>query len=120
MDILFFYTRDLKGGINMCSTSEKIRYALFDYVLPISFMFLAIFCRDYYLVSFNYLGFAFLTAGFLTSKGAFAIFIPMIVCAVVWIAGYYTGFDYQYYMTVAGLASFPIGSILINIYAARA
>ena len=104
----------------MCSTSEKIRYALFDYILPIAFMFLAIFCRDYYLVSFNYLGFAFLTAGFLTSKGAFAIFIPMVVCAVVWVAGYYIGFDYQYYMTVAGLASFPIGSILINIYAARA
>ena len=104
----------------MCSTSEKIRYALFDYVLPISFMFLAIFCRDYYLISFNYLVFTFLTAGILASKGAFAIFIPTVICAVVWIAGYYIGFDYQYYMTVIGLASFPIGSILLDIYASYA
>ena len=104
----------------MCSTSEKIRYALFDYIFPVAFMFLALFSREYYLVSFSYLVFAFLTAGFLMSKGVFALFIPMIVCAVFWIIGRYVGFDYQYYMTVAGLASFPIGSILLDIYAARA
>lgn len=73
MDIFFLYARDLKGGINMGSTSEKIKWALFDYIFPTAFMFLAIFKPEYYVLSANYLVFAMLTVGFLIRKVHFFI-----------------------------------------------
>ena len=107
----------MKGGINMYSTGEKIRWALFDYTVPSLFMFFAIVNSDYYKISFGYLIFAFLAVGFLNSQGIFLYMYIIPVCAVIMIAGHFINFDYQYYMTLAGLACFPLGSLLLKIKA---
>lgn len=120
-DIFFLYTRDLKGGIKMGSTSEKIKWALFDYIFPTAFMFLAIFKPEYYVLSANYLVFAMLTVGFFNSQGPFLYMFIFPVCGLFIIPGYWhlINFNYELFATVGGLACFPVGSFLINSYAAR-
>lgn len=122
MDIFFLYARDLKGGINMGSTSEKIKWALFDYIFPTAFMFLAIFKPEYYVLSANYLVFAMLTVGFFNSQGPFLYMFIFPVCGLFIIPGYWhlINFNYELFATIGGLACFPVGSFLINSYAARA
>ena len=105
----------------MGSTSEKIKWALFDYIFPTAFMFLAIFKPEYYVLSANYLVFAMLTVGFFNSQGPFLYMFIFPVCGLFIIPGYWhlINFNYELFATVGGLACFPVGSLLINSYAAR-
>ena len=119
--ILLFYGKRKKGGIKMGSTSEKIKWALFDYIFPTAFMFLAICKPEYYVLSANYLVFAILTVGFFNSQGPFLYMFIFPVCGLFVIPGYWhlINFNYELFATVGGLACFPVGSFLINSYAAR-
>lgn len=59
---------------------------------------------------------------FFNSQGPFLYMFIFPVCGLFIIPGYWhlINFNYELFATVGGLACFPVGSFLINSYAARA